>query len=391
MAVYKLFPEKDASIYSAYPSMNTGLDAILDVANYVTTISPEVRVARSLVKFNQPQISDVIENIASVTSSLNFTASLRSFIAKATNVTIDSSIQVFPIYGEWNNGTGQYLDNKQNTTGVSWIFQSYSGSNPWITSNFPSLITGSYSGSNTQGGGTWWTGSGGYNGVGSLEATQSFSLRSDKDLNINVTDIVKVWYSASLGLPPESSPPHIIDNEGFIIKWEDDVEFTPSLAITPQLSFYSIDTNTIYPPQLEIKWRDYTYSLGNLSVISTPNVFVSLENNIGVYYSESIVNFKLNVRPEFPIRTFNTQSNYTKNHALPPASYYAIKDLDTNEFVVEFDEVNTQISCNSSGSNFTVYMNGLEPERYYQILIQTTIGNNTIVKDENYYFKVING
>ena len=388
MAVYKLFPEQDASIYSAYPAMNTGLDPILDVANFVTEVAPEVRVARSLIKFNQSQIDDVINNIASVTESLNFTASLKSFIAKATNVTIDASIQAYPIYGAWNNGTGQYLDNIQNTTGVSWVYQSYSGSNPWLTSNYPSNITGSYSGSNNAGGGTWWTASGGYDGINSLEASQTFSLRSDKDLDINVTDAVKVWYSSSMDLNGELDK---INNEGFIVKWEDSIEFTPSLAITPQLSFYSVDTNTIYPPQLEIKWRDFTYNSGDLNVISTPNVFISLENNAGVYYSESVVNFRLNVRPEFPVRTFATQSNYTKNHALPEASYYAIKDLDTNEFIVEFDLINTQISCNPSGSNFTVYMNGLEPERYYQILIQTTIDENTIVRNENYYFKVVNG
>ena len=36
-------------------------------------------------------------------------------------------------------------------------------------------------------------------------------------------------------------------------------------------------------------------------------------------------------------------------------------------------------------------MNGLEPERNYQILIQTNIDNNVIIMDEKYYFKVING
>jgi hypothetical protein len=36
-------------------------------------------------------------------------------------------------------------------------------------------------------------------------------------------------------------------------------------------------------------------------------------------------------------------------------------------------------------------MNGLEPERYYQILVQTNVNGNTIIKDENYYFKVVNG
>ena len=72
-------------------------------------------------------------------------------------------------------------------------------------------------------------------------------------------------------------------------------------------------------------------------------------------------------------------------------SYYAIKDLDTNEFVVDFDKEFTNISCDSTGSFFTVYMNGLEPEGYYCILIQTEIAGQTIVMDENYYFKVVNG
>ena len=67
MAVYKLFPSQDASIYSAYPAMNTGLDPILDVANYVTDFNPVSSVARSLIKFDQNQINNVIDNIASVT------------------------------------------------------------------------------------------------------------------------------------------------------------------------------------------------------------------------------------------------------------------------------------------------------------------------------------
>jgi len=36
-------------------------------------------------------------------------------------------------------------------------------------------------------------------------------------------------------------------------------------------------------------------------------------------------------------------------------------------------------------------MNGLEPERYYAILIKTKIKNSTLILDDDYYFKVING
>ena len=389
MAVYKLFPSQDASIYSAYPAMNTGLDPILDVNNKVTDINPVAQVARSLVKFDQSQINDVINNIAKVTGSWNsFSGSLKLNVSKATNVVLKSNIEVYPISGSWNNGSGQYLDKPTNTTGVSWVYSDYSGSNKWSTGGWNPLITASFSGSNNAGGGTWYTGSGGYEGIGPLEFTQSFNLRSNKDLNVNVTDALRVWYSSSMGLNAGKIE---IANEGFIVKWETDKEFITSSAVSPQLSYYSTDTNTIYPPQLEIKWDDSVYETGSLDVISTPDLFVALDNNQGVFYSESINNFRLSVRPEFPIRSFQTASVYTTNYALPSQSLYAIKDLDTNEFVVDFDKEFTNISCDSTGSFFTVYMNGLEPERYYCILIQTEIAGQTIVMDENYYFKVVNG
>jgi len=40
---------------------------------------------------------------------------------------------------------------------------------------------------------------------------------------------------------------------------------------------------------------------------------------------------------------------------------------------------------------FDLYMNGLQPERYYTILIKTTINGSTLVFDNNYSFKIING
>ena len=68
----------------------------------------------------------------------------------------------------------------------------------------------------------------------------------------------------------------------------------------------------------------------------------------------------------------------------------AIKDLATNEFLINFDENYTQISSDASGNYFDVYMSGLEPERYYKILIKTIINNSTLILDNDYYFKVIN-
>jgi hypothetical protein len=36
-------------------------------------------------------------------------------------------------------------------------------------------------------------------------------------------------------------------------------------------------------------------------------------------------------------------------------------------------------------------MDGLEPERYYKILISSSLDGNEYILDDKYYFKVING
>ena len=65
--------------------------------------------------------------------------------------------------------------------------------------------------------------------------------------------------------------------------------------------------------------------------------------------------------------------------------------MDTNEFVINFDPIYTKLSSDNEGNYFDIYMNGLEPERYYKILVKTTINNSTMVLDDNYYFKIVNG
>ena len=65
--------------------------------------------------------------------------------------------------------------------------------------------------------------------------------------------------------------------------------------------------------------------------------------------------------------------------------------MDTNLFVVNFDPTYTRISADSSSGYFDIYMDGLEPERYYKILISSSLGGNEYVLDNKYYFKVING
>ena len=377
MAVYKIFPYKDTTLYSQYPTMNTGLDAISEVTNTLG-IDGTPDVSRFITQFDLNEIQNVIDNkIGNNTWDVSF----RSFIADAYGITTDAVLEIYPLAQDWNNGTGEYLDNPLTTNGASWDFSNYNSGTSWVESGSvgTELFTSSYNPQySNQGGGNWfYSGS----GVSSYQVTQSFDLRSNKDLSIGVKTIVSKWYSGS------------ISNYGFITKWDSNIEFFNTSSIQPVMKYYSVDTNTIYPPQLEFKWRDYTTILTGLepTILSDPNIKMSLAENPGVFYSGSINRFRLNVSPMYPPRTFQTSSYYVGKNYLPLSSYYAIKDLDTNEYVIDFDSQYTQISADSTSNYFDIYMDGLEPERYYEILIKSTIDGSTRIYNDNYYFKVING
>ena len=380
MAVYKLFPYKDTTLYSFYPQMNTGIDAITQISNLNIAVNSNPQVARFLTEFVQEEIEDVINNkISGSTWDVNF----RSYIATAQGIVESTDLSVHPIAQYWWNGTGTYLDQPLTTDGASWYSPNFSGSTDWSSSGTDSTdhyVTSSYNPTFVgQGGGSWY-----YSGSdGTLYAvTQSFDTRSDKDLNVGVKNIVSLWYSSSF------------ENNGFITKWENSVEFSTNLQIQPVMQFYSVDTNTIYPPQLEFKWEDYSTVLtgsATSSIVTTTNLATSLAENPGVFFPSSINRFRFNLAPMYPTPIWTTASLFTETHYLPTASYYAVKDLDTNEFVIDYDTTYTKLSSDVDGNYFDIYMNGLEPERYYKILVKTNINNSTLILDDNYYFKVING
>jgi hypothetical protein len=373
MAVYKIFPTKDATIYSLYPSKNTGLDEIIETSITVTNALSLPHTSRFLIQFSNTEINDIINNKINGSS---WKAYFRGFLSNLEGLNLDTQLELYPIYGSWNMGTGRYNYSPEIQNGVSWGWKSYSGSNAWITSNYPSNVTASYSG--TLGGGNWYYSSSNAT-VLPIFSTQSFTYTDSGDINTDITNMVKAWYSGT------------IENNGFIAKQA--IEFIDDENYENKMQFFSRDTNTIYPPQLEFKWRDYTFNTGSSTntILNTTSATITINENPGIFYPESINRFRVNSRPTYPTRTFQTASYYTKNYYLPTSSYYSIKDLDTNEVVIDYDNQYTQLSADEQGSYFTLYMNGLEPERYYKILIKTVINGSTIIFDDNYYFKIING
>jgi hypothetical protein len=333
--------------------MNTGDDAILEVSSTFPDINPSPRVARAILDFDQNEIINIINN--RIGSGSAYKSYLKLYIAEAQGINQDTTLELRILTGSWNNGSGQYKDSPQSTDGVSWNYRLSSGSGAWSTAggDLDTVFT------NTK---------------------QTFDRRTIKDFSVDASNIIDaIYYDAG------------DYTDSLMVKLTGSQELVSGSANQPMFKFFSVDTNTIYPPVLEFRWDDFTTSSGAPTEISTSDLSIALDENPGIFYSESINRFRLNVRPTYPVRTFQTASLYTTNYSLPATSYYAIKDLDTNEYVVDFDTTYTKISNDDNGSYFDIYMNGLEPERYYKILIQTTVDGSTMVKDEDYIFKVVNG
>jgi len=366
MAVYKIFASADASLYSNQPARNTGLDEILEVSvknsdqplNFFVDPVPsepllQDDLRRSLVLFSSEDL-DKIKTFRTGSWQTN----LRLFLANAENLTTEYTLLVGQVSQSWAMGTGKLADNPQTRNGVCW----------YDTASFTSTTT-NWAGAQyylTPGGGSW---------TGSF-VSQSFGYKDNKDIDVNVTSIVNSWFSGS-------------SNNGFIIKHPQGIENNSGSYIA--LSFFSVDTHTIYPPTIEMKWDDSSFSTGSLSVISSTNTVVTLGNNTNVYkYGTDKFKFRINARDKYPTRVFTTSSLYTTNKALPQTSYWALQDVKTEDMVVNFDTSYTKISCDATSSYFNMYMNGLEPERYYKVLIRTDLADGESWEvDNNLIFKVV--
>jgi hypothetical protein len=182
MAVYKIFPEKDTTVYSAYPLTNTGFDQILEIQNEMSSSNNSAQVSRFLITFPTSQIQDVINNEVTGT----YRTFLKLFVANATSLPDDYTLNFYAVSQSWEEGTGRFLYNPADINGSSWV-QRNNNIN-WRTSSFAVNSTGSYQ-TDSPGGGTWYTNIGSY---------QSFVINNTKDVNADVTNIITQFYTGSI-------------------------------------------------------------------------------------------------------------------------------------------------------------------------------------------------
>ena len=386
MAIYRIFPEKDTFIYTESPLANTGRDELLEVGGYFT--SGGGQTLRSLIKFNQTEINEVLNSKANVPNGVvgigqHFSASLHLYLSFANELPINYNINVHPIAEEWDEGTGKISDVPVNRTGASWTNKLAGNNHAWTSGSVDILDNTAFTDANDlyqtasyqntlPGGGSWYITSG--SAAVPISGSETFTKNSSHDLDIDITTASTHHYNNHL------------DNNGFIVKLEDSLEF--NTAANVRLKYYGEDTNTIYPPYMEIKWNDYSHN-STLTEVTDPEVVITVKNNKGKYTDEGKQRFRIHSRPKYPTRTFTTSSAYLVNHTLPTASYWGLKDENTEEMVFDYDTTFTKISADNTSNYFDIYMDGLQPERYYRLLIKTEIDGTTTIVDNDQIFKVV--
>jgi|TARA_R110002073_G_scaffold4294_2_gene28430 hypothetical protein len=379
MAYYSIFPEKDSTIYS-HPNrtgLNTGRDEVLELLEEKSSTAELYYPSRFLIKFKNTEIKDVIEN---KTNGIPFNTHLEVFATEHKALHANHIVQVYAVSQSWDEGTGRFKNNPSSSNGVTWDLRTDTGSSAraiWATSSFATNSTGSSCDFMVSGGGTWWTGT-------NYVAETSFSNADNLDLDINVTNLVK-FFSASYY--QGATYPTGIENEGFIIKKPIATECDASSSFG-ELQYFSADTHTIYPPKLTFKWDDSSYSHSG-TTLTSGDIFLALYNNKEEFQRKSKQRFRLTTRKRYPDRAFVTSSNYLDTQYLPTTSYYSLRDATTDEVIIPFDTSYTKLSADNDGMYFDLWMEGLQPERYYKLQFRVDNTDGINIYDEDYYFKVV--
>jgi hypothetical protein len=96
-----------------------------------------------------------------------------------------------------------------------------------------------------------------------------------------------------------------------------------------------------------------------------------MKNMAAQYKFGSIVRMDVSARKRYPVKTFtNRMSDYTAPYYLPTSSFYQIKDAESEETIIPYDEF-TKLSFDGASNYFMLDTSGLPMERYFKVEIRT--------------------
>jgi len=376
---YFIFPDIDTTLYSASGSKNTGLDEILEIRKDQKSDNTFIGVSRILMKFDL----DYISSLVSRGTIVNPKYYLNLYDANSIELSYSQSLYAYPVSQSWVVGEGFHADSPTTQQGASWDFRTgFNEEDYWISGSV------SY-----QRGGTFF---------GEVYGSQSFEYKTS-DMRMDVTPVVNKWLD-------DTYP-----NEGFVIKRSGSIGVGSAITGSGEegdssrrgnFAFFSSQTNTIYPPKLEVEWYDTKWNTGSLESLSSTELedLTFYMKNLRTEYKEtSKIKFRVVGRGRYPTKSYsNTASEFLTVKYLPSGSianiggdgaYYSVKDSDTGEVVVPFGS-GSLVSCDSTGNYFNLWLNAFQSERFYDFEFKVISGSNTDEEtiqyfDDGFTFKVV--
>jgi hypothetical protein len=358
--------------------------------------------SRTMIQFDTTNISESIARNQLSSSNIKFTLNLTA--CGQRNLPLNYTLYAYPVSQSWNNGDGRWADGGS-SMGASWDFRNYSGSGQWVkpmTSSYEQvdyLRTASYSSSAFQnGGGTWY-----YSVPGSYQnkrhwicsssafaplrgtsliCSQSYTLGQQGDITMDVSRIVRSWLCGC------------VPNNGIILATSLEITVPPLEQTNGLLQFFSKETNTIYSPYLDVAWDDSNFNTGSLApVTGSVENLVNLQQLKDVYKAGSLPKIFVFARDKYQLKQFAKayqQPSMITPKYLPTSSYFMIKDAESEQVLIDFDEY-SKLSCDpNQGNYFKFDTTGLPQERYFKIFIKAEYPDGTVdIIDTAKVFKII--
>lgn len=358
--------------------------------------------SRTIIKFDLTELSKSISDNNISGSNIKFTLNLKS--CGARNLPLNYKIYAYPLSQSWNNGNGRYADNGSQL-GASWLYRNYDGNGLWYGNSISNsyqqvdyLLTSSYSSASFQNqGGTWYykvpasytnkpkwiCNSTKYPSLvnASLICSQSFSYGQQSDVTMDITQIVRSWLCGC------------VPNQGLMLLSSLEISTPPLQPTNGLLQFFSKETNTIYSPYIDVAWDDSVFNTGSLApVTGSIQNLITLNYLKDAYKAGSLPKIFVFARDRYPLKNFQKsyqQPAMVTPKYLPTSSYYMIKDAESEEVLVGFDQY-TKLSCDpNQGNYFKLQTTGLPQERYFKIFIKSEYQDGTIdITDTQKIFKI---
>lgn len=357
-----IFPSKDATLYQASESVNTGYDEILEITKNISSSFGAIAVSRPVIQFDISTVSASLSaqgiHTGSASGSLKYF--LKVFASEEKDVPAEYALSFHTLQGSWIMGSGRSTHLPVTTNGIGWKYRDGSvGATSWSSPGGTFLISG----------------------LGAI-AEQTFANVSG-DIEVDITSMVENWNN---GTRP---------NYGILIKRSGSQE-TNSTEYG-SLCYYSKNTHTIYSPRIEARYDDANHIITEEagSVITLADE-ITIEPRIQPTYKQGTVErLFVDVNKKFGARSQAGTVGTIHTYFLPQSSSYAIIDNATGEYVYKHDQDATYVGRTGTAQNYFDFdTNGLFPDRYYGIEFKVNHYDGTNVIATRYYqptvyFKVV--